>query len=135
MLDHDRHRIEEALKTYRELAQKDREIFLPHVALTFNNLGILDSDQRETKRARQEYEQALKMYIGLAKENPEIYLLHIAMTLNNLGVLDTGENRDQEARREYEEALKIYGYFAKQDSVRFSADVERVKKLLKELQR
>jgi len=135
MLDHDRHRIEEALKTYRELAQKNPEIFLPHVALTINNLGILDSDQRETKKAWQEYQQALKMYIGLAEKNPEIYLLHIAMTLNNLGVLDSEENRTQEARREYEEALKIYESFAKQDSIRFSPDVERVKKLLKGLHR
>jgi hypothetical protein len=60
MLDHERHRKEEALKTYLEQAQKDPEIFLPHIALRINNLGILDSDQRETKRARQEYEQAPK---------------------------------------------------------------------------
>jgi hypothetical protein len=41
MLDHDQNQIEEALKTYRELAQKDPQTFLPKVALTLNNLGIL----------------------------------------------------------------------------------------------
>ena len=29
---------EEALKTYRELAQKEPETYLPHVAITLNNL-------------------------------------------------------------------------------------------------
>ena len=35
----------EALKTYRELAEKEPEIYLPDVAATLNDLGILDSDQ------------------------------------------------------------------------------------------
>ena len=36
--------IEEALKTYRELAKKEPETYLPDVAATLNDLGILDSD-------------------------------------------------------------------------------------------
>jgi hypothetical protein len=50
--DRDQNRIEEALKTYRELAQKDPQTFLPEVALTLNNLGILDSGQNRMKEAR-----------------------------------------------------------------------------------
>jgi hypothetical protein len=34
---------EEALKTYRELAQKNPETYLPDVAMSLNNLGILGS--------------------------------------------------------------------------------------------
>ena len=33
---------EEALKTYRELAQKEPETYLPEVAQTLNNLGIVN---------------------------------------------------------------------------------------------
>ena len=52
---------------------------------------------------------------------------------SKLGILDSDQNRIEAARNEYEEALKIYESFAKQDSIRFSPDVERVKKLLKGL--
>src|SRR5260370_42206592 len=36
---------EEALKTYRELAEKEPDTYLPEVAQTLNDLGIVDSAQ------------------------------------------------------------------------------------------
>jgi len=62
---------EEALKTYRELAQKNPGTYLPYVAMTLNNLGILDSDQNRMAEARKEYEEALKIYETFAKQDPE----------------------------------------------------------------
>jgi len=59
------------LKTYRKLAEKNREVYLPHVALALNNLGILDRDQHQTKEARRAFEEALKIYETYAKQNPE----------------------------------------------------------------
>ena len=38
-----------------------------------------------------------------------------------------------EARKDYEEALAIYEAFAQRDPELFTADVKRLKKLLKEL--
>jgi hypothetical protein len=38
-----------ALKTYRELAQKEPETYLPEVAQTLNNLGIVDSAQNRAE--------------------------------------------------------------------------------------
>src|SRR5258708_31078368 len=66
-----RNEYEEALKTYRELAQKNPETYLPYVAMTLNNLGILDSDQNRMAEARKEYEEALKIYEAFAKQDPE----------------------------------------------------------------
>ena len=40
----------EALKTYRELAEKEPETYLPDVAATLNDLGIFDSDQNRIRR-------------------------------------------------------------------------------------
>jgi tetratricopeptide (TPR) repeat protein len=57
-----RREYEEALKTYRELAKKEPETYLPHVAATLNELGILDSDQNRIEKARKEFEEALKTY-------------------------------------------------------------------------
>ena len=95
------------MKTYRELAQKDPQTFLPEVALTLNNLGILDSTQNRIKEARNEYQEALKTYRELAQKNPETYLPDVAMTLNNLGILDRDQNRIAEARKERRVAQKI----------------------------
>ena len=62
---------EEALKIYRELAQKSPEAYLPHVAMTLNNLGILDRNRNRMTAARKEYEEALEIYEALAKQDPE----------------------------------------------------------------
>ena len=78
---------EEALGIYRELAQKNPDIYLPDVAMTLNNLGILHREQNRKEEARKAYEEALRTYRQLAQNNPEIYLPDVAMTLNNLGIL------------------------------------------------
>ena len=53
------------------MAQKNPETYLPYVAMTLNNLGILDSDQNRMAEARKEYEEALKIYEAFAKQDPE----------------------------------------------------------------
>jgi tetratricopeptide (TPR) repeat protein len=76
---------EEALKTYRELAEKEPETYLPYVAATLNNLGILDSAQNRLEEARKKYEEALKICRELAQKEPETYLPYVAAIFNNLG--------------------------------------------------
>jgi hypothetical protein len=49
--------IEEALKTYRELAEKEPETYLPNIAATLNDLGILDTDENRIEKARKEFEK------------------------------------------------------------------------------
>src|SRR6516225_1399396 len=55
ILDRDqssRKEYEETLKTHRELARKDPETYLPYVAQTLIELGVLDSDQNRMEDAR-----------------------------------------------------------------------------------
>ena len=52
---------EEALKIYRQLAQKEPETYLPEVAQTLNNLGIVDSAQNRAEKARKAFAEALKI--------------------------------------------------------------------------
>src|SRR5258707_6567044 len=103
-----RREYEEALKTYRELAKKEPETYLPHVAATLNDLGIVDSAQNRAEEARKAFAEALKIYRELAQKKPGTYLPSVATTLNNLGAIDGTQNRLEAARKEYEEALKIY---------------------------
>jgi len=69
-MDDARQAYQEVLKTYRELARKNPETYLPDVAMTLNNLGILHSDQNRMDDARQAYEEALKTYRELARNKP-----------------------------------------------------------------
>jgi tetratricopeptide (TPR) repeat protein len=124
---------EEALKTYRDLAQRDPETYLPGVAASLNNLGILEAEQNRPDEARKAYEDALRISRDLARRNPETYLPGVAGTLNDLGLLQAEQNRPDEARKAWEEALKIYGELAKQDSEQFLPHVQRVKVLLEGL--
>ena len=95
---------EEALKTYRELAQKEPETYLPEVAQTLNNLGIVDSAQNRAEEARKAFAEAVKIYRELAQKKPGTYLPDVATTLNNLGTIDSAQNRLEAARKEYEGA-------------------------------
>src|SRR5258708_34882511 len=121
--DRDQNRMEDAgkeyeqtLKTYRELARKDPETYLPYVAATLNDLGILDSDQNRMEEARKEFEESLKIYRKLAQKDPEAYLPNVAATLNNLGILDRAKNRN-------EETLKTYRELAQKDPKTFRPEV------------
>ena len=62
---------EEALNIYRELAEKEPETYLPYVAATLNNLGILDRAQNRPEEARKAFEEALKIYKSFAKQDPD----------------------------------------------------------------
>ena len=59
---------EEALKTYRELAEKEPDTYLPEVAQTLNDLGIVDSAQNRVEEARKAFAEALKIYRELAQK-------------------------------------------------------------------
>jgi tetratricopeptide (TPR) repeat protein len=61
----------EGLKTYRKLAQKYPESYLPDVAQTLNDLGIGYIVQNRADEARKAFEEALKIYETYAKQNPE----------------------------------------------------------------
>src|SRR4029077_18035993 len=48
------------LQFYRELAQNNPETYLPDVATTLKNLGVLDRGQGRMEEARKEYAEALQ---------------------------------------------------------------------------
>jgi tetratricopeptide (TPR) repeat protein len=109
------------------------DTYLPAVAETLNNLGLLDRDENRMDEARKAFDEALKIRRELAQKNPDTYLPAVARTLTNLGLLDRDQNRMDEARRAFEEALGIYQRFAARDPERFGKDVARIKALIEKL--
>ena len=62
---------EEALKIFRELADKNPDTYLPYVAKALSNLAVLDQAQNRMEPARKELEEALTIYDRFAERNPE----------------------------------------------------------------
>jgi Tfp pilus assembly protein PilF len=77
------------------------------VAMTLNNLGLLQRDQNRMEEAGQAFAEALKTYRKLAETHPDTYLPDVAMMLDNLGNLQSDQNRMEEASKAYAEALTI----------------------------
>ena len=75
---------EEALATYRELAQANPAVYRPDVATTLDNLGVLHAKEHRFAEARQAFEEALAIRRELAQANPAAYRPDVAMTLYNL---------------------------------------------------
>ena len=118
-----RHHYEEALQIHRELAQQNPEAYLPKVATSLNNLGVLLSDTNDPKKAQDYYEEALQIHRELAQQNPEAYLPKVATSLNNLGVLLSDTNDPKKAQDYYEEALQIHRELAQQNPEAYLPDV------------
>ena len=110
-----RRHYEEVLQALRELAKKNPEAYLPDVATSLNNLGVLLSDTNNLKKAQDYYEEALQIHRELAQQNPEAYLPEVATSLNNLGNLFSNTNGLKKAQDYYEEALQIRQELAQQN--------------------
>ena len=80
---------------------------MENIAMTLNNLGVVNHGEHRYPEARQQYEEALKTFRELTLTKRAMYLPDVALTLNNLGNLSRDENRKAEARQQYEEALKL----------------------------
>jgi tetratricopeptide (TPR) repeat protein len=72
---------QEALSTYRQLAQANPQAYLPDVAMTLNNLGILKFDQEEISQAQALIAEALTIRRGLWKQHTVIYGNDLAQSL------------------------------------------------------
>jgi tetratricopeptide (TPR) repeat protein len=122
-----------AQESYRSLAKTNPEVYLPYVAITLNNLGVLSRAENRNAEARKQYEEAQEIRRDLAKTNPEVYLPNVATTLNNLGNLSHAENRNAEARKQYEEALEVFRQFAQREPNAYESRVRRVENNLRSL--
>ena len=118
-----RRHYEEVLQALRELAKKNPEAYLPDVATSLNNLGVLLSDTNNLEQARDNYEEALQIHRELAQQNPEAYLPEVATSLNNLGNLFSNTNGLKKAQDYYEEALQIRQELAQQNPEAYLPEV------------
>ncbi|HKI36229.1 MAG TPA: CHAT domain-containing tetratricopeptide repeat protein [Gemmataceae bacterium] len=99
---------EEALASYRELARQRPDVYRPNVAMTLNNLGIVQRDLSDLEAARRSFAEALAIRRELARQRPDVYRPYVAGTFNNLGNVQRDLNDLEAARRSFEEAAQFY---------------------------
>jgi tetratricopeptide (TPR) repeat protein len=109
-----------ALLLERILADEEPNKYLPFVALTLNNLALLDKETKRYKEALAKFKKALGIYRGLKKrlknENPDENLFNMSKALANLGSCYRDYNNQfKEAGKAYKEALGIRKRLAKKD--------------------
>lgn len=74
----------EALKHYRALAAKNPEAYLPYVATTLNNSGLLHLSSNDLNQAVDAFSEALTIREALAKNNPQRFDIDLCQTLISL---------------------------------------------------
>jgi tetratricopeptide (TPR) repeat protein len=114
---------QQALKQYRLLAEQNPEAWLPAVALTLNNLAVLQWNQNDYNSADKGYKEAQRLYRELSESNPQIYLPEVAKTLNNHANLQWSRHEYDLAEKDYREALNIRRNLAASNSHKYLSAV------------
>ncbi|QNP67978.1 tetratricopeptide repeat protein [Streptomyces genisteinicus] len=92
---------------YRALAEANPDAYLPHLAMSLNNLSTRLGRVGRRSEALAAIEEAAQILRTLAKANPDAYLPHLAMSLNNLFIDLRELGRRAEALAAIEEAAQI----------------------------
>ena len=114
---------EKALHELRMLVEQNPEVYMPYMAKTLNNLGVLLKSTNELQQARAYYGEALKICRELSRQNPKAYMPEVAACLNNLGILLQETNELPQARVYHEKALKIRRELSRQNPEAYMPDV------------
>ncbi|MFI7026936.1 tetratricopeptide repeat protein, partial [Micromonospora sp. NPDC049900] len=98
---------QEAADLYRQLAQANPAAYLPDLAMSLSNLGVMLSELGRREEALAPSQEAADLYRQLAQANPAAYLPDLAMSLNNLSNRLSELGRREEALTPSQEAVTI----------------------------
>ncbi len=115
--------IEEAVTTYRALAEARPDAFLPAFAMTLNTQSLRLADLERPKEALTAIEEAVTTYRALAAASPDRYLPDLAMTLNTQSSRLADLEWPKEALTAIEEAVTTYRALAAASPDRYLPDL------------
>lgn len=113
----------ETVKIHRTLIKVNPDLYLPGLAVSLNNLGLVHNEKDEMVWAEQEYREALDIRRALLKVDATRYLSDVSQSLLTLAILHQKKNEFVQAEKEYQEALNIRRTLAKTDPSRYLSDV------------
>ena len=117
--------LQKAGRLYRKLTQENPDRFLPDLAGSLNNLGVILSELGRYAEALEATEEAVAIRRQLAKRQPERFLPDLAMSLSNLGGILYELGQREKALETTEEAVEIYRELAEKNPDRFLPDLAR----------
>ncbi|MEM7738345.1 MAG: tetratricopeptide repeat protein [Deinococcota bacterium] len=104
---------QEAVTSYRQLAETRPDAFLPDLADALNNLGNRFSDLGRREDALIATQEAVTIRRQLAEAHPDAFLPDLADALNNLGRMFSNLGRPEDALATTQEAVSIHRELAK----------------------
>ncbi|MFC8797237.1 tetratricopeptide repeat protein, partial [Promicromonospora sp. NPDC057138] len=114
---------EEAVATYRRLAEANPDRYEPDLARSLSNLGVSLWEVGRVVEAVPVIEEAFAAHRRLAEANPEQYEPELATSLSNLGVLLSEVGRVVEAVPVTEEAVATYRRLAEANPDRYEPEL------------
>jgi len=115
----------EIVESYRTLAARNPDVFLPHLAASLNNLSNRLGEQGRREEGLAAVEEAVGAYRRLAEARPDAFLPDLAASLNNLSVHLGELGRREEGLAAVEEAVGIRRRLAEARPALFRADLAR----------
>ncbi len=116
-------RAQEAVNAYRELARKNRAVFIRNFATSLNTLAILLGEMGRREQALERAREAVSAYRELAGKNRVAFLPDLAMSVNNLASLLSESGRREEALEKAQEAVDAYRELAGRNRASFLPDL------------
>ena len=119
----------EATESYRKLAEKNPEAFLPNLAMSLNNLGAMFSDLGWREEALQAAKEAADIRRKLAEKNPQAFLPDLARSLGVYGNVLLGLERYGGAADSFSQGLELLAPFFAKHPQAFSSLAGALKQL------
>ncbi|WP_438014204.1 tetratricopeptide repeat protein [Sorangium sp. So ce315] len=98
---------QEAVEQYRKLAATQPAAFLPDLAMSLNNLGLMQSELGQCEAALASTQEAVEQYRKLAAGQDAAFLPHLVTSLNNLGAIQSELGQREGALASTQEAVDI----------------------------
>ena len=114
---------EEAVTTYRRLAEAEPASYLPDLAGALTNLGVRLSQVGDKRGALAATEEAVTTYRRLAEAEPAAYLPDLAGALTNLGIWLSQVGDKRGALAPTEEAVTTYRRLAETEPAAYLPDL------------
>ncbi|MBK8490436.1 MAG: tetratricopeptide repeat protein [Saprospirales bacterium] len=97
----------EALEISKELVAKNRNAYLPDLAVSLGNISVYESTMGDFIEAKKHANEMINIYRELVNENEEVFLNDLGNALGNIGIILYKKDEYTEALKYYEEALSI----------------------------
>lgn len=121
---------QEALALYRGLAEQNRTVYLPDVAMTLNNLATLVSDDSSRRQEAEEYcQEAIAIYRTLVQQSPSQYSPDLARILIVTSFLKLELKEYEQAKQLLEEAESLIRPYTEQQPNIWGEFIEIIREL------